>query len=262
MRRLQLLEIEDQPWCPASLRNALTDYLRFALDLTRPYDAIAPRLAEAIRRSGATRVVDLCSGGGGPWRTLLAALRAAGCDARVRLTDLYPNVAAFRALERESGGRIEFAREPVDATAVDAAHAGFRTLFTGFHHFPPAAARRILEDAVRSGSGIGVFEFTERRPHNLVGSLLIAPLFVWLTALFVRPLRRATVLWTYPLPVLPLVAAFDGTVSILRTYSPDELIGMTRGLDGYEWQAGVERVAPIPGGVTWLIGIPATGRAS
>mgnify|MGYP003578459828 CR=1 FL=1 len=88
MRRRQLIEIEDQAWCPPSLRDALTDYLRFALDLTTPYHVIVPRLVRAIRQSRATRVIDLCSGAGGPWRTLLPALRSHGCSAPVTLTDL------------------------------------------------------------------------------------------------------------------------------------------------------------------------------
>ena len=256
MRRLHLAEIEDQRWCPKSLRDALTDYLRFALDLTRPYDAIAPRLAEAIYRSGATTVIDLCSGGGGPWRRMLPALRATGCDTHVRLTDLYPNVGAFEALRRETGGAIEYEAAPVDATSVHPSLIGFRTLFTGFHHFAPGVAVRVLQNAVAERRGIGVFEFTQRRAANLIGALLVAPAFAWLTVPFTRPPRWSRLLWTYPVPVLPLVAAFDGTVSILRTYTPAELMDLTRELTDFEWEAGVERVPRMPGGVTYLIGVP------
>jgi hypothetical protein len=30
MRRMHLFEIEDQSWCPRAVRDAMTDYLRFA----------------------------------------------------------------------------------------------------------------------------------------------------------------------------------------------------------------------------------------
>ena len=254
MKRRQLFEIEDQPWCPRSLRDGLTDYLRFALDLTRPYNAIAPRLAAAVARTAAPRIVDLCSGGGGPWRTLLRALRAAGCDVPVRLTDRYPNIAAFDALRAETGGTIEYEDVPVDATAVPASLDGFRTVFTAFHHFTPELAREVLRDAVRGSRGIGVFEFIERRPHNLIASTVVAPLAVWLTVPVTRPFRWSRLLWTYPVPVLPLMAAVDGTMSVMRAYTPAELLAMTADLPEFEWEAGVEDVPRMPGGVTYLIG--------
>src|SRR5262245_9719783 len=40
MRRMHLIEIHEQPWCPASLRDALTDYLQFAIESGNPYGAI------------------------------------------------------------------------------------------------------------------------------------------------------------------------------------------------------------------------------
>jgi hypothetical protein len=36
VRRWHLIEIEDQPWCPAAVRDAATDYLQFIIDRTRP----------------------------------------------------------------------------------------------------------------------------------------------------------------------------------------------------------------------------------
>ena len=256
MKRRQVFEIEDQDWCPPSLRDGLTDYLRFALDMVRPYNTIAPRLAEAVRKSGATRIVDLCSGGGGPWRTLLPALHEAGCTVPVRLTDRFPNVSAFEAVRQDSGGAIEYSAEPVDATAVGSSTDAFRTIFTAFHHFSPELARQVLRDAVRGGRGIAIFEFLERKPHQLIGSTLIAPLLVWLTVPLMRPFRWRRLLWTYPLPVLPLTAAVDGTMSIFRSYTPAELLELTRDMPEFEWQAGVQDVPRAPTGVTWLIGVP------
>ncbi len=143
MRRVHLLEIHDQPWCPRSLRDALTDFLQFTINLGRSYAAVAPLLRDAIARAGATRVVDLCSGAGGPWRTLRHEI-----PVPVVLTDKYPNRAA-------RAGTLPFHSEPVDATAVPVDLRGFRTLFTSFHHFPPPEARAILADAVHRGQGIG-----------------------------------------------------------------------------------------------------------
>jgi len=245
MRRVHLLEIHDQPWCPPSLRDALTDFLQFALHLGRSYSAVTPLLRDAVARAGARRVVDLCSGAGGPWRALRRDI-----PVPVLLTDKYPNRAAGR-------GPVPFHPAPVDALAVPAELDGFRTLFTSFHHFRPDEARAILADAVRHRQGIGVFEVARRAPREiaLIGLTWLA---ILLLVPFVRPFRWSRIAWTYLPPVLPLVGSFDGVVSCLRTYSPAELRALVAGLgtNGYAWQIGETRSARSPLTVTYLIGVP------
>ena len=235
MPRLHLFEIHDFPWCPPSLRDALTDFLQFTINLGRSYAAIVPLLRDAIIRSGATSVLDLCSGAGGPWRTLRHEI-----PVPVVLTDKFPSRATTML---------------VDATAVPANLLGFRTLFTSFHHFRPAEARAILADAVRQGQGIGVFEISRRAPLQIA---LIA--LTWFAVLvfvpFIRPFRWSRLAWTYLPPVLPLVGAFDGVVSCLRTYSPAELRELWHGLDTYDWQVGETRTPWSPLVVTYLVGVP------
>ncbi|MBI4540337.1 MAG: class I SAM-dependent methyltransferase [Gemmatimonadetes bacterium] len=262
MERLHLIEIEDQPWCPRAVRDTLTDTLRLFLNLGHSYGPIVPHLRRALERTGARRVVDLCSGAGGPWPRISRELDAAGGGrVLVYLTDKYPNLEALAALCERSGGQIQFLPEPVDATRVPAALDGFRTLFTSFHHFRPENARAILLDALKSRQGIGIFELTSRRFMPFI-LMLLAPLAVLLAGPFLRPFRRDRLLWTYLLPLAPVAALFDGLVSCLRAYSPSELRELTRGLadDSYTWEIGEEqsRLA-VP--ITYLIGYPRTRRA-
>ncbi|HEX6372163.1 MAG TPA: hypothetical protein VF006_24815 [Longimicrobium sp.] len=256
MRRLHLLEIEDQPWCPAFLRDAATDFLQFMIVATDTYAPAVPHLRSALDRAGTRRVVDLCSGGGGPWPGLLAHLDTPEAPVEVRLTDRYPNREAFeRAVER-TRGRLAFHPEPVDAAALPAGLTGFRTLFTAFHHFPPQAARAILGDAVRAGQGIGIFEATQRSAPSLLATAL-SPLVVLAVTPFIRPFRWSRLLWTYLIPLVPLLVLFDGLVSCLRTYTARELRGMADSLDapGYTWEIGEAKGrGPVP--VTYLLGIP------
>ena len=65
MGRLHLMELEDQPWFPAVIRDAGTAYLRKATELAGQPKYMAPKLAELLRASGVSRIVDLCSGGAG-----------------------------------------------------------------------------------------------------------------------------------------------------------------------------------------------------
>ena len=185
--RFQLVEVHDLPACPRSLRDALTDFLAFTLNLCRAYDPAVPLLRRAIAQTGARRVVDLCSGAGGPWSRL-----AQQVDVPVLLTDLYPH--------RTGPSRLPFHPDPVDARAVPPALDGFRTLFTSFHHFRPEEARAILADAVKRRQGIAVFEVARRAPREVA---IVA--LTWLGALaavpFIRPWRWSRVFWNYLPPV-------------------------------------------------------------
>lgn len=256
MRRAHLLEIEDQPWCPAPIRDAGTDFLQFALRLGNNYGPVVPRLRAALRRTGARRVVDLCSGGGGPWPGLVRELDRDGPEVEVLLTDLYPNVEALRRVSEESGGRLGFHPAPVSALDIPAGLDGFRTVFTGFHHFRPDDARAILADAVRKRQGIAVFEFTARAPLS-VGATALAPVAALLLTPFIRPFRWSRLLLTYLVPVVPPIVLFDGVVSCLRTYTPAELRELVAPFEGegYTWEIGQERGSgPLP--VTYLVGWP------
>ena len=256
MRRLHLLEIEDQPWCPAVLRDAATDFLQHMIVATDTYAPAVPHLRAALDRAGTRDVVDLCSGGGGPWPGLLAQVDPPEAPVKVRLTDRYPNREAFERAHRRTGGRLAFHPDPVDATALPAGLTGFRTLFTAFHHFRPEAARAILADAVRARQGIGIFEATQRSVPSLIATAF-SPLIVLAVTPFIRPFRWSRLLWTYLIPLVPLLVLFDGLVSCLRTYTTRELRAMADALDapGYTWEIGEAKGrGPVP--VTYLLGIP------
>ena len=240
--RLHLVELHDLSWCPASLRDALTDFLAFALNLAGTYDPAGPLLRRAVARTGARRIVDLCSGAGGPWIKL-----ANDVGVPVVLTDLYPH--------RGGAEGLPFHPDPVDARAVPDVLDGFRTLFTSFHHFRPAAARAILADAVRRGQGIAIFEAARRRPFDM-GLVALTWLGVLAAGPFIRPFRWSRLLWSYLPPLLPLVGTFDGLVSCLRWYSPAELRALVRGLDSFEWDIGDARASHSPLHMTYLIGVP------
>lgn len=258
MGRFHFIEIHEQRWCPRAIREGVTGFLQFSVERTRHYAAAVPRIRQALNRLGISRIVDLCSGAGGPWLNLCRELdEGDGEPVQVWLTDKCPDTAAYRRMGERSGGRIRFVEDSVDAANMPAGLDGFRTLFTSFHHFQPGEAVAILRNAVDNRQGIGVFEFTGRGPLALF-FMLGSPTMVLLWTPFIRPFRWSRLFWTYLVPLIPLVTLFDSIVSCLRTYSPRELRRLVDGLDteGYEWKVGQERAAfpPIP--ITYLIGLP------
>lgn len=259
MKRLHLVELEDLPWCPPAVRDGATDCLQFSINLTRLYSSVAPHLCRALKQTGATRVVDLCSGGGGPWLHLHRKLHECGAAARVCLSDRYPNIDAFAHMQRKTGGAVEFTTEPVDALAVPATLTGFRTLFSSVHHFRPQEVQAILHDAVAQRQGIGLFDAVQRRPHVILTALLVVPVTTLLLTPFIRPFRWSRLFWTYGIALIPLMLSFDGVVSCLRAYTPHDLRRMVDelGETGYIWEIGEQREVGSQAVITYVIGYPA-----
>ena len=188
MRRLHLFEITDKEWCPQSVRGTVTDYMQFGVMMWKSDVAMASVLRQALDRLGERRVVDLCSGSGGPWLGMLKAFENTEPPVRVCLTDKYPNIPALQYVCGHSHGKFDFSSEPVDAAQVPKALVGFRTMFTAFHHFRPSEARAILRDAANSGQGIAIFEITERTPRTMFIYIAISLLMPFCIP-FLRPFR-------------------------------------------------------------------------
>ncbi|OGX86072.1 hypothetical protein [Hymenobacter glacialis] len=257
--RLRLFEFEDLPWFPAVIRAGMMDYLRFMISALGTYRPIAPLLAEGLRRTSQTTVLELGAGAGGGTETVWRALEAQGVrDVRITLTDLYPQPAAWADIAERTQGRIEHEAEAVNALAVPAHLLGFRTIFSAFHHFPPEAATAMLRDAVRAGTGIGVFEGAGKHWLELLLAVTVLPVAQLLLTPFFRPFRLSRLVFTYLVPIIPLCTIWDGSVSLLRMYSTGELLHLAHSADPaglFAWQAGKKRHWWGPQ-VTYLIGWP------
>jgi hypothetical protein len=260
MRRVQFIEIHDQPWFPSFLRHDVTDTLQFGFNLFRVYAPIAPLLQVALDSTGSRSIVDLCSGGGGPWldlsrRLQREELRDGQSLIHILLTDKYPNPRVLQNVRAASGNGVTVYEGSVDALKVPGELKGFRMMFTSFHHFPPEQAGAILQNAVDAGEGIGIFEIT-RRASSTVGLMLAWVLMLSVCTPWIRPFRWSRLIFTYFVPLIPFVLLFDGVVSCLRTYRPQELREMVERLraGGYEWKIGEHSPGRAP--ITYLIGCP------
>lgn len=257
MRRRHFIEIHEQIWCPAIIRNSTTDYLQHVINANQVYEPIRQKLSNAIRLTKTNRVIDLCSGGGGPWLSLQMKFNEEKFPIEVCLTDYYPNVDAFELHRHELGYGISIYSKSVDALNVLPEMKGFRTMFSAFHHFRPEQARSILRDAVNKGFGIGIFEGTPRR-LSVIFFMLLTPLIVLFVTPLIRPFRWSRILFTYLIPIIPFVVMFDGVVSVLRTYTLEEMREFIREFEdaNYIWEIGEakDKRSPIP--IPYLIGYP------
>jgi hypothetical protein len=157
--RLELFEIHDQPWFPDFLRREVLDALQMIFERTDTYRPIAGRLRAALDYAGTRSVLDLFSGVGGPWPSLMRLYESEGAPPiDVLLTDKFPAACNGNGDGTRSSKGMRFVPDPIDATAIPECLQGFRTIFSSFHHLNPAEALCLLQDSARCGRGIGIFE--------------------------------------------------------------------------------------------------------
>jgi hypothetical protein len=252
MRRLHLFEFGDQQWFPPLLREAETAYLATAY---RVLPMLVRRWAELIStvlpERGTTEILDLCSGVGGPMPSIIRELEKSGRLVRVTLTDLYPNPNIT------PHPSVMWRPQPVDATRVPPALAGVRTMFSAFHHFRPDAAKAVLKDAFDRRRAICIFE-SGSGTLLAAGAMIGVPFAVLALMPFARPFRWAYIAFTYLIPLVPFILLWDGMVSLLRIYSPEEMRKLTEDLQApdYLWEIGGIQVLGSPGRLPYLIGRP------
>ena len=164
---------------------------------------------------------------------------------RFILTDIAPHIEAWQRVARRSPF-VGFVPAPVDATRapVDllerakfwtdeqgfvgfdevgpsrAKRASRRQIFRlfslAFHHFPDGAAERVLADTLRTSGGFAIFELQGRDLGSLIVVALMLPALLLLTP-FAFWDDGLHLLFTFLIPIIPLVLVFDGWISCLRT---------------------------------------------
>ncbi|MGI9531139.1 hypothetical protein [Lutimonas sp.] len=253
MSRIHLFEFEDQSWFPVFLRNYMTDFLQFLTNKSKLFKPAVPILDRLLNETGETQLVDLGSGGGGGLLWIAEALKVKHPDLRILMTDLYPNIAAFE-YTRGKNDIFSFREDAIDARNVPNDVKGIRTQFLSLHHFRPAEAKAILQNVIDNKGAIAIFEGQERSIPSLL-AMIFSPITVLLVTPFIKPFSLGRILFTYIIPLVPIVVFWDGIVSSLRTYSVQEMQELVAGLkdaDLYDWEIG--RVASGPGVNLYITG--------
>lgn len=242
---LRKFELEDQSWFPDVLRDYMTDYLRFlfhTLDLYRPAVHILKNSLEQLRNT--QQIIDLCSGSGGTIEKIRDRFtKEYKQPLKFVLTDLYPRYHAYQYLSRKTENAISFVEHPVDATNVPIHLHGFRTMFSGIHHFNREQVRDIIRNTIEANQGIAIFDGGDRNVAIMLLILIFHPIALLLGTPFIKPFRWQRLAFTYLIPVVPICTVWDGLISILNLYNPSQLLSIARELDDnhYKWEAGKVR---------------------
>jgi len=239
MNRLHLIEFHEQPWVPAILRQGVTDYLRTATEVAGHYKAVVPMVKEMLADQADNQIVDLGAGAGGGWAQMLPQLEEEmGESVKLLLTDLNPNTPALEALKADSQGKIDYVPTAVDARSVPKDVKGLRTMLNIFHHLRPDDAKAVVKDADEKQQPLLVIEILDNSIIQAIMILILAPILTLILTPRIRPFRFWRIIFTYLIPILPLMIAWDGFVSVLRLYGPKSMQKLTEGLNGLDWESG------------------------
>jgi hypothetical protein len=184
-----------------------------ALNIPMPiYKELIPKMARALAETNETKIIDMCSGSGGPMPYVVQELRHhLGMKVTVHLTDLVPNVPAMKKIADGSDGAVTFS--PTSVNALNCKDKGFRTICGSFHHFDTEMATAIIQDAVKTKSSIGVFEAAERSVLNVFFMFpVVFALLSYILSPFAKPFRYERLFFTYVIPLVPFITAWDGCV--------------------------------------------------
>jgi hypothetical protein len=244
MQRFELFEIEDFKWFPKSLRNGVTQLLEVLHQWLHTPDVVANILEEEFNLNHNNIIVDIGSGSGGAMPAVLDKINSKeSLDCQLILTDLYPNITLINHYQNHA--KINYHHLPINGNELEKAPDGIYTLMACFHHFNPRQALKILDSAQSNKKSILIYEIAINNVPFLVWLFLlpISMIILFLMALLMTPFVKqkslTILLFTYLIPIIPIIYAWDGQASLKRTYTfkdIDELLKKIPSEADYTWQ--------------------------
>jgi hypothetical protein len=262
MNRVHGFEFNDQEWLPQFMTSWMTSVLHVCHRTTGDGYVWASKVMGLLDRSGEDRILDLCSGGGGPVLDLVRVLEGEhNRQIHLTLSDLIPNQRTAEAINGQGPNRV-YITHSVNATDVPADWPGVRTVFSGLHHMKPEIAFGFLKNAFDRRKYIFIGETTKRTLPTVVKYAKAAKHFFAATN-DINPTRAQSFL-TFRLPILPAMLGWDNVMSCLRTYSAEELRGFTDRLSApdYEWEIGELYNPVMETPYPYIMGYPIGARRS
>lgn len=245
MKRIHLFEFEDLAWFPNWSRRCLTRMMVVMHKILNTSGEMAELVNKVLNKTDSKRIVDLCSGSGGPMPEVVNILREkyGFIDIRLTMTDLFPNLEYAEKINSQGNLDIAYLTQSINATEIDLELKGLRTMVGSLHHMKPDVARQILKNAVKNKQPFCSLEISDNSfpnvlwwiaiPINILTSLVVS--------LFTRHMTWQQLVFTCLIPVIPITFAWYGAVSNARTYTLKDLDMLLKELDSdsYTWESGI-----------------------
>ena len=218
---MRLFEFGDWPRSPAWYRVYLHRYLVLFYKWFGYYKLWVKPLSDFIRGTKSDTLMEYGSGSGEPLRLIVSCMeREAYAKTRFLLSDIRPNPEWHEKINRNEDQPIRYVPEPVDALTDNGEYSCPRIFINSFHHFDADQAKQIVRNCCDQKQDVLVLEYVRNTLLSFV-SMIVGPLTIMLTMPFVARRRDwpTMMLFTYVVPLFPLMFFWDGLVSCRRSYS-------------------------------------------
>ncbi len=246
MKRIQLFEFEDFHWLPPFIRSSITNLLALLLKMLKTKDVVAALIHDIKKQHDFKQIVDLGAGSGGVMIDVIEEInKNNNTPVNLLLTDLYPNTSVVNNINSLNIKNVHYQKKSLNATDFKNAPEGLKTMMNSFHHMPPENAKKILKTAQENKQPLLIYEMGENNIPTLLWwlllpiSIIIMVVMVLFMTPFVKNLTFKQVLFTYLIPIIPFVYAWDGQASLVRMYTFKDIENyLLKDLqnDSYSWK--------------------------
>jgi hypothetical protein len=267
MKRLELFEFEDFNWLPDYIRTGVTNLIKVFHGLIGTTDVLVEVITNCRKKINFNQILDLGSGSGGPMIEVVDHINRnhqAGEPIMLLLSDKYPNANTVKRINDLDLPSVRYLTNSVDALEMENSPSGLKTMIASFHHMRPNTAKQILSAAESNKVPILIYELAENNIPVVVWwlflpvSLTILVIMSLIMTPFVRPLTLSQIVFTYLIPVIPIVYAWDGQASIMRTYTFEDIKALLgeRKNESYVWEIGQARKSNAKKAGYYIFGYP------
>lgn len=228
MRRKQILQIINSNYCPRLIKKLVSEFLSWFVLKTNATKAFLPVINDVLHRSNTKSIVNLELDIGAGINTVQPFLAK--------------NITVKSLLKHNWNTH----------------NKGVYTFVNCFHQLPVNKAKQHIEAIVKSDNPIVVVEGNNDSLWQIIGMTIFVPLTVLLTSVFVKPFQWTRILFTYLIPILPIIIMVDGCIALLKLYNPSDLKTLVSSIDyskKYSWDIG-KKPNGRGGKIIYLKGMP------
>ncbi|WP_272150807.1 hypothetical protein [Tenacibaculum aiptasiae] len=230
MKRIQLFEFEDFNWLPPFIRSSITNLLALLLKMLKTKDVVATLIINIKKQYDFKQIVDLGSGSGGVMLDVIQEInKTEEKPTNLLLTDLYPNPSVVNRINNTTIENVHYQQKSLNATDFENAPSGLKTMMNSFHHMSPKNAQQILQTAQENKQPLLIYEMGENNIPTLLWWLLlpISMVILIIMVLFMTPFTKGVtikqIIFTYLIPIVPFIYAWDGQASLVRMYTFEDI---------------------------------------
>lgn len=210
MKRKQIFQFSNQKWFPSFLKRDMYEFMSWFVGKVNAAKPFLPVLDEVIGHTQTKTIINIDSKIGAGIETVLPLL---------------PEGSEVINVELEK---------------FSTHNKGIYTFINSFHQLDEKKVKYYLNQIADSGNSVAVLEGNNDSLWQVVGMTIFVPLTVILSAPFVQPFRITRLIFTYLIPILPVITMLDGFLALFKLYNPNDLneLVSTIPVKNYVWKSG------------------------